>query len=295
MLETMQYLVADMEAHYATLPNQPNLREIWAFHERLVLPPSQRGPNELTREFTVVYPDPDREAAAPGTGGRTKNKDLGVWQSYMAWKYGTDWVAGFLAHRRRYVAGPPPANVNLWPVAPLTHPESEKSEEEERDDEGQGDVKGPQEGGGPQGVTAPSGPVMAPPSIVPPIVAPTVPTTGRTGVSAPPVIPTPTVAPTLVATSAVPVMQPATGPVRTSTSARAQLPRERPPTTNERQAKRVAADTAVSLRGPQLTAGGGTSAGPAAGAVAPEKAQADQRWKAAKAEVQRLWTLAQNL
>jgi hypothetical protein len=137
----MQYLVADMEAHYAILPNQPNLREIWAFHERLVLPPSQRGPNELTREFTVVYPDPDREAAAPGTGGRTKNKDLGAWQSYMAWEYGTDWVAGFLAHRRRYVAGPPPANVNLWPIAPLTHLESEESEEEEGDGEGQGDAK----------------------------------------------------------------------------------------------------------------------------------------------------------
>jgi hypothetical protein len=44
----MQYLVADMEAHYATLPNQPNLREIWAFHKRLVLPPSQQGSNELT-------------------------------------------------------------------------------------------------------------------------------------------------------------------------------------------------------------------------------------------------------
>jgi hypothetical protein len=40
---------------------------------------------------------------------------------------------------------------------------------------------------------------------------------------------------------------------------------------------------------------GGTSAGPAAGAVAPEEAQADQRWEAAKVEVQRLWTLAQDL
>jgi hypothetical protein len=31
-----------------------------------------------------VYPDPDKEVDAPGTGGRTKNKDLGAWQSYMA-------------------------------------------------------------------------------------------------------------------------------------------------------------------------------------------------------------------
>jgi hypothetical protein len=31
-LEAMQYMVADMEAHYARLPNQPNLQEIWAFH-----------------------------------------------------------------------------------------------------------------------------------------------------------------------------------------------------------------------------------------------------------------------
>jgi hypothetical protein len=201
-LEAMQYLVADMEAHYATLPNQPNLREIWASHERLVLPPSQRGPNELTREFTVVYPDPDWEAAAPGTEGRTKHKDLGAWQSYMAWEYGTDWVAGFLAHRRRYVAGPPPANVNLWPTALLTHPESEELEEEEGNNEGQGDGDGQPKDGGPQGVSAPFGPVMAP-SIVPPTVAPTVPTTGWTSVSAPPA--DPTVAPTPVATSSVPV------------------------------------------------------------------------------------------
>jgi hypothetical protein len=91
------------------------------------------------------------------------------------------------------------------------------------------------------------------------------------------------------------VTQLATGPVSTSTSAGAQLPRERPHPTDERQAKRVTTNTAASLRGPQLAAGGGTSSGPAAGAVAPEEAQADQRWEAAKAEVQRLWTLAQDL
>lgn len=42
----MQYVIADMEALYATLPNQPNFKEIvWAFHECLVLAPSQRGPS----------------------------------------------------------------------------------------------------------------------------------------------------------------------------------------------------------------------------------------------------------
>jgi hypothetical protein len=61
----------------------------------------------------------------------------------MAWEYGTDWVAGFLAHRSRYVTRPPPANVGLWPKAPLTHLESEESEEE-GDDEGQGAFEGPQ-------------------------------------------------------------------------------------------------------------------------------------------------------
>jgi hypothetical protein len=79
----------------------------------------------------------------------------------MAWEYGTDWVAGFLAHQRQYVTGPPPANVGLWPIAPLTHPESEESEEECNN--GQGAVEGTQGGEGPQGVTAPSGPVMTPP------------------------------------------------------------------------------------------------------------------------------------
>jgi hypothetical protein len=119
--------VTNMEAHYARLPNQPNLREIWAFHQRLVLPPSRRGRSEITREFTVVYPNPDLEVNAPGTGGAPGNEDLGLWQSHMAWEYGTDWVAGFLAHQRRYVTGPPPANVGLWPIAPLTHHESEES------------------------------------------------------------------------------------------------------------------------------------------------------------------------
>jgi hypothetical protein len=42
-LKAMQHVVADMEAHYSRLPNQPNFQEISAFHQRLVLPPSQRG------------------------------------------------------------------------------------------------------------------------------------------------------------------------------------------------------------------------------------------------------------
>jgi hypothetical protein len=68
-LEAMQYMVANMEARYARLPNQPNLRGIWAFHQRLVLPPSRRGRSEITQEFTIVYPNPKLEVNAPGTGG----------------------------------------------------------------------------------------------------------------------------------------------------------------------------------------------------------------------------------
>jgi hypothetical protein len=289
-LDAMQYMVANMEAHYARLPNQPNLRDIWAFHQRLVLQPSQRGRSEITREFTVVYPNPDLEVNAPGTGGAPGNEDLGPWQSHMAWEYGTDWVAGFLAHQRRYVTGPPPANVGLWPLAPLTHHESEESKEE-GDNEGQSAVEGTQEGEGPQGVTAPSGPVMAPPSIAPPVIAPTAPTTSRTSVLAPPVILTTTVAPTPVATPTVPVTLAPERPVSTTD---AQLPRERPPTTEERHLKRVATEAAATLQGPQLTAGGGP-AGPVAGTVLSGGAQADQRWEEAKAEVQRLWALGQQL
>jgi hypothetical protein len=257
-LEAMQYMVADMEARYARLPNQPNLREILAFHQRLVLPPSQRGRSEVIWEFTVVYPNPDLEVDATGTRGASGNEDLGPWQSHMAWEYGTDWVAGFLAHQRRYVTGPPPANVGLWPIAPLTHHKSEESEEE-GDNKGQGAVEGTQEVKGPQGVTAPSGLVMAPPSIALPVIAPTVPRTGRTGVSAPPVIPTPTVAPTPMATPTVPVTPAPERPVGTTG---AQLPRERPPTTEERHPKRVATEAAATLQGPQLTAGGGQQAQP---------------------------------
>jgi hypothetical protein len=208
----------------------------------------------------------------------------------MAWEYGTYWVAGLLAHQRRYVTGPPPANVGLWPIAPLTHHESEESEEE-GGNEGQGAVEGTQGGEGPQGVTAPSGPVMAPPNIAPPVIAPTVPTIGRTGVSALPAFPTPTVAPTPVATPTVPVILAPERPVSTTG---AQLTRERPPTTEERHPKRVATEAAATLQGPQLTAKGGP-AGPVAGTVSPGGAQADQRWEEAKAEVQPLWALGQQL
>jgi hypothetical protein len=81
----MQHVIADMEAHYSRLPNQPDFREIWAFHQRLVLPPSQRGRSEVTWEFTVIYPDPDLELEGPGRGGTPGNEDLGPWQSHMAW------------------------------------------------------------------------------------------------------------------------------------------------------------------------------------------------------------------
>jgi hypothetical protein len=83
-------------------------------------------------------------------------------------------------------------------------------------------------------------------------------------------------------------------PVSTTTTAGVQLPRERPPATEERQPKRVATEAAATLQGPQLTAGGGP-AGPAASTVSSRGAQADQRWDEAKAEVQRLWALGQQL
>jgi hypothetical protein len=241
----------------------------------------------------VVYPKPDLEVDTPGTGGAPGNEDLGPWQSHMAWEYGTDWVAGFLAQQRRYVTGPPPANVGLWPIAPLTYHESEESGEE-GDDKGQGAVEGLQGRERPQGVTAPSGPVMSPPSIAPPVIAPTVPTPDRAGVSAPPVIPTPTVAPTPVATPTVPVTLGPERPVSTTTTTGARLPRERPPTTEERHTKRVATGASATLQGPQLTAGG-EPAGPAACTVSTRWGQADQRWEEAKAEVQRLWALGQQL
>jgi hypothetical protein len=96
-LEAMQHVVADMEAHYSRLANQHDLREIWAFHQRLAQAPSQRGRSEVTREFTVIYPDPDLELKGPGCGKTPGNEDLEPWQSHMAWEYGTDWVGGYLA------------------------------------------------------------------------------------------------------------------------------------------------------------------------------------------------------
>jgi hypothetical protein len=129
-----------MVEHYATLLDQPDLWECWAFHERLVLAPSQRSRGEGVREFTIVYPDPDREVVAHGTGGRTMNTDLGAWQLYMAWQYGTDWVAGFLARHRVDVVGPQPAIAsgcgpsNLGPI-----PKVKRKEENRR-------KKGPKKG-----------------------------------------------------------------------------------------------------------------------------------------------------
>jgi hypothetical protein len=127
-------------------------------------------------------------------------------------------------------------------------------------------VGGPQGGAGPQNVTAPSGPVMSPPSIVPPVEAPTVPT----------VIPTPTVAPAAGATppSTVPTTQPTAGRVSTTG---AQFPRERPPTTKERHPKRATTEAAATLQTLQLAAGGEPTGPPAT--VAATGSQADQQWE----------------
>jgi hypothetical protein len=196
------------------------------------------------------------------------------------------------------VTGPPPAVVNLWPTAHLTQPESEElGEEEGQDEEGQRDQGRGEEGE--EVIEAPSGPVMAPPRVVPPAISPTVPTTLTVCASASTVIPTPTVAPTPVATAqpTVPVTQPAPGPVSTTTTIGAQMPRERTPATDERHPKRVATEAAASQRAAKLAARGGPPppSGPAAGTVSSGEAHADQRWKEAKAEVQRRWNSSQDL
>jgi hypothetical protein len=77
-LKAMQHIIADLGAHYSRLPNQPDLNETWEFHQRLVLPSSQRGRNEVTREFTVIHPNPDLEVEGPGCGGDPANEDLGA-------------------------------------------------------------------------------------------------------------------------------------------------------------------------------------------------------------------------
>jgi hypothetical protein len=98
----------------------------------------------------------------------------------MAWEYGTDWVAGFLAGKRRYVKGPAPAPVSLWPIAHLRHHESDESGGEE---DGSRRTTG---AASTQGVTAPSGLVMAPPITAPPVVATAVPTISAGTTAAPP-------------------------------------------------------------------------------------------------------------
>jgi hypothetical protein len=167
--------------------------------------------------------------------------------------------------------GPQPAPVSLWPIAQLRHHESDESGGEEDGSRRTTRVAST------QGVTAPSGPVMAPPSIAPPVVATVVPTIPAGTTAAPSTIPTPTVAPTPVATapSTVPTTQPAAGGVSTTTTTGAQLPGERPSTTEERHPKRAATEAAATLqtlgpRGPAATAveGGNrrVAGGPAVGA-----------------------------
>jgi hypothetical protein len=288
-LKAMQHLVADLGAHYARLPNQRDLTENWDFHQRLVLPPSQRGRDNVIRDFTVIHPNPDLEVEGPGCRGDPANEDLVSWQSQMAWEYGTDWVAGFLACGRRYVEGPAPAPISLWPIAHLRHHESDESGGEE---DGSRRTTG---AASTQGVTGPSGPVMAPPSIAPPVVATAVPTIPAGTTAAPPTIPTPTVAPTPVATapSTVPTTQPAAGGVSTTTTTGAQLPGKRPPTTEERHPKQAATEAAATLQALQLAAGGGPRGPPATAAA--EGSQAEQQWAEARAKVQRLWAMAQQL
>jgi hypothetical protein len=207
----------------------------------------------------------------------------------MVWKYGTDWVAGFLAGGRRYVEGPAPAPVSLWPIAHLRHHESDETGGEE---DGRRRTTG---AAGTVGVTAPSGPVIAPPSIAPPVVATAVPTIPAGTTAAPPTTPTLTVAPTPVATapSTVPTTQPAAGGVSTTPITGAQLPRKRPLTTEERHPKWAATEAAAMLQALQLAAGGGPR-GPAA-TMAAEGSQADQQWAQARAEFQRLWAMTQQL
>jgi hypothetical protein len=127
-----------------------------------------------------------------------------------------------------------------------------------------------------QSVTAPSEPIMAPPSIAPPVIATAVPTIPEGTTAAPSTIPTPTVAPTPVATapSAVTTTQPAAGGVSTTTTTGAQLPREWPPTSKERHPKRAATEAAATLQTLQLAAGGGPRG--SAATVAAEGSQANQ-------------------
>jgi hypothetical protein len=136
---------------------------------------------------------------------------------------------------------------------------------------------------------------MAPPSIAPPVVATAVPTISEGTTAAPSTIPTPTVAPAPVATapSTVPTTQPAARRVSTTTTTGAQLPGERPPTTEERHPKRAAMEAAATLQTLQLAARGGPR-GPAA-TVAAEGLQADQQWAQTWAEVQQLWAMGQQL
>jgi hypothetical protein len=138
-----------------------------------------------------------------------------------------------------------------WRIAHSRHHESDESG---RDETGSRRRAGAAKR---QGVTASSGPVMAPPSIAPPVVATAVPTIPEGPTAAPSTIPTPTVAPTPVATapSTVPTTQPAAGGVSTTTTTGAQLPWEQLPTTEERHLKRAATEAAATLQTLQRAAG----------------------------------------
>jgi hypothetical protein len=188
------------------------------------------------------------------------------------------------------VEGSRPAPVGLWPIAHLRHPESDESGEEEG---GSGGTTGAART---QGVTALTGPVMAPPSITPPVVATAVPTIPEGRPQRRPQFPPPLSLPHRWRQHLLRCRRPSPQPgpeVSTTTTTGAQLPRERPPTTEERHTKRAATEAAATLQTLQLAAGG-EPRGPAA-MVAAEGSQADQQWAQARAEVQRLWAMGQQL
>jgi hypothetical protein len=84
-LKAMQHLVADLGAHYARLPNQPDLRETWAFHKRttfiLYLPnrhwdPTRAKPSGTAYGFTEQG-RPMRNRDLPTTVGRYRGQNHG--------------------------------------------------------------------------------------------------------------------------------------------------------------------------------------------------------------------------
>jgi hypothetical protein len=59
-------------------PTTPDCQTSLKFHQRLVLAPSQKGRDDVIREFTVIHPNPDLEVEGPGCGRDPANEDLGA-------------------------------------------------------------------------------------------------------------------------------------------------------------------------------------------------------------------------